>query len=336
MIGNPFDFPISLDRITTDDGIRLSEDSNVYTYDGDWRSASSLEPWGGMAFKSSSSTRLFIEPPNSSISLAREGRNDLTEGEWIVDITANNGFGTDNLNRVGVKHAAQDGYDPLDGYEPPMLPGGVSLRIPHDDWEENNDIYTKDIRSFTEEGQVWDMEVVSGNPDFNTWITFEGLESIPEDFEIFLIDKSTKTAQNLKWKPEYLFDVVSPNSVRKLRFAAGKRDYVESNSAGIDLFPDEYSLSQNFPNPFNAQTSLIIALRDDAVIDLEIYNLLGERVAIMAKSESRPSGYYTFIWNGRDGYGNPVASGVYLAYGRIKGSNGKTIKAQSRKLLLVK
>ena len=336
LVGNPFDFPISLDRIITDDGIRLSEDSNVYTYDGDWRSASSLEPWGGMAFKSSSSTRLFIEPPNSSISLAREGRNDLTEGEWIVDITANNGFGTDNLNRVGVKHAAQDGYDPLDGYEPPMLPGGVSLRIPHDDWEENNDIYTKDIRSFTEEGQVWDMEVVSGDPDFNTWITFEGLESIPEDFEIFLIDKSTKTAQNLKWKPEYLFDVVSPNSVRKLRFAAGKRDYVESNSAGIDLFPDEYSLSQNFPNPFNAQTSLIIALRDDAMIDLEIYNLLGERVAVMAKNESRPSGYYTFIWNGRDGYGNPVASGVYLAYGRIKGSNGKTIKAQSRKLLLVK
>ena len=336
LIGNPFDFPISLDRITTDDGIRLSEDSNVYTYNGDWKSASSIQPWEGIAFKSLSSTRLFIEPPNSSISLAREGRNVLTEGEWIVDITVNNGFGTDNLNQVGIKHSAKDGYDPLDSYEPPMLPGGVSLRMPHDDWEENNDIYTKDIRSFTEEGQVWDIEVVSGDPDFNTWITFDGLESIPEDFEIFLIDKTTKTAQNLKWKPEYLFDVVSPNSVRKLRFAAGKRDYVESNSAGIDLFPDEYSLSQNFPNPFNAQTSLIIALRDDAVIDLEIYNLLGERVAVMAKSESRPSGYYTFIWNGRDGYGNPVASGVYLAYGRIKGANGKTIKSQSRKLLLVK
>ena len=336
LIGNPFDFPISLDRITTDDGIRLSEDSNVYTYNGDWKSASSIQPWEGIAFKSLSSTRLFIEPPNSSISLAREGRNVLTEGEWIVDITVNNGFGTDNLNQVGIKHSAKDGYDPLDSYEPPMLPGGVSLRMPHDDWEENNDIYSKDIRSFTEEGQVWDIEVVSGDPDFNTWITFDGLESIPEDFEIFLIDKTTKTAQNLKWKPEYLFDVVSPNSVRKLRFAAGKRDYVESNSAGIDLFPDEYSLSQNFPNPFNAQTSLIIALRDDAVIDLEIYNLLGERVAVMAKSESRPSGYYTFIWNGRDRYGNPVASGVYLAYGRIKGANGKTIKSQSRKLLLVK
>ena len=205
----------------------------------------------------------------------------------MVDISANNGFGSDNLNTVGVRHSALDGYDPLDGYEPPMLPGGVSLSFPHDDWEEHSDIYTTDIRSVPEEGQVWDMEVVSGNPDFNTWITFDGLETLPDDYEIFLIDRSTKTAHNLQWKPEYLFDVASPNAVRKLRFAAGKRDFVQSNSGGVDLFPDEYSLSQNFPNPFNAQTSLIISLKDDAVIDLEIYNLLGERVAVMARHLGR-------------------------------------------------
>ncbi|MEE2876225.1 MAG: FG-GAP-like repeat-containing protein [Candidatus Neomarinimicrobiota bacterium] len=335
LIGNPFDFTIPLDRITTNQGTALSNDPNVYSYSGDWQTASSLKPWEGFAYKSSTANRLFIEPL-SSTSLAREGTGTLVEGEWLVDITANNGFGSDDLNTIGVRHIAQDGYDPLDGYEPPMLPGSVSLRMPHDDWGKHNDIYTMDIRSVPEEGQVWDMEVVSGDPDFNTWVTFEGLETLPDDFEIFLIDRSTKTAQNLKWKPEYLFDVASPNAVRKLRFAAGRRDFVESNSAGVDLFPDEYSLSQNFPNPFNAQTSLIISLRDDAVIDLEIYNLLGERVAVMARREARPSGYYTFIWDGKDGYGNPVASGVYLAHGRITSSHGKTLKAQSRKLVLVK
>ncbi|MBH30494.1 MAG: hypothetical protein CMG71_00705 [Candidatus Marinimicrobia bacterium] len=335
LIGNPFDFTIPLDRITTNEGVSLNNDPNVYTYSGDWRAASSLQPWEGFAFKSSSANRLYIEP-RSSVRLARKGAGALQEGEWMVNISANNGFGSDNLNTVGVRHSALDGYDPLDGYEPPMLPGGVSLSFPHDDWEEHSDIYNTDIRSVPEEGQVWDMEVVSGNPDFNTWITFDGLETLPDDYEIFLIDRSTKTAHNLKWKPEYLFDVASPNVVRKLRFAAGKRDFVQSNSGGVDLFPDEYSLSQNFPNPFNAQTSLIISLKDHAVIDLEIYNLLGERVAVMARREARPSGYYTFIWNGKDGYGNPVASGVYLAHGRITGKNGKVVKAQSRKLLLVK
>ena len=121
--------------------------------------------------------------------LARSGSGGLEEGEWLVDISANHGFGSDNLNTVGVRYTAQDGYDPLDGYEPPMLPGSVSLRMPHDDWEEHNDIYTTDIRSVSEEGQVWDMEVISGDPDFNTYLIFEGLEGIPEDFDIFLIDK---------------------------------------------------------------------------------------------------------------------------------------------------
>ena len=335
LIGNPFDFDVPLERITTNEGATLVGDPNAYAYNGDWRSASTLKPWDGFAYKSATANKLYIEP-RSSMRLAREGSGGLEEGEWLVDISANNGFGTDNLNTVGVRYTALDGYDRQDGYEPPMLPGGISLRMPHDDWEEHNDIYTTDIRSVTDEGQVWDMEVISGDPDFNTYLIFEGLTGIPEDFDIFLIDRSSRTAQNLKWKPEYLYDVASPNSVRKLRFVAGQRDFVQSNSAGVDLFPDEYSVSQNYPNPFNAQTSLTISLKDDAVIDLEIYNLLGERVAVMAKREFRPSGYYTFIWDGKDGYGNSVASGVYLAYGRMASKGGKALKTQSRKLVLVK
>ena len=335
LIGNPFDFDIPMDRITTNEGATLVGDPNAYSFSGDWRSASTLKPWDGIVYKSATANKLYIEP-RSSMRLARESSGGLEEGEWLVDISANNGFGTDNLNTVGVRYTALDGYDRLDGYEPPMLPGGISLRMPHDDWEEHNDIYTTDIRSVTDEGQVWDMEVVSGNPDFNTWLLFEGLETIPNDFEIFLIDRSTKTAHNLKWKPEYLFDVASPNSRKELRFVAGQKGFVQSNSAGVDLFPDEYSLSQNYPNPFNAQTSLTISLKDDAIIDLEIYNLLGERVSVMARREFRPSGYYTFIWNGKDDYGNSVASGVYLAYGRMASKGGKTLKTQSRKLVLVK
>ena len=53
------------------------------------------------------------------------------EGEWLVDIIAQNGVAWDRLNTVGVRHQAEDGYDRLDAFEPPMLPGGVSLKIPH-------------------------------------------------------------------------------------------------------------------------------------------------------------------------------------------------------------
>ena len=343
LIGNPFDFPVPLSMILTSEGNYLSDDPNVYEFkNGQWRSASVLEPWGGIAYKSNSANRVFIQPningeDNNSFSRkVPTFSNVLKDGEWYIDIVADNGFGIDEFNRVGIKHGSKDGYDHRDGYEPPMLPGGVSLRIPHDDWDEHSDIYTTDFREFSDEGQFWDFEVVSGNIDFNTFLKFDGLENIPENFEVFLIDKSIKTSQNLKWKSDYLFDVASVNSVRKLRLVVGEREFLNANNGGIDLFPNEFNISQNYPNPFNSQTSLNISLMDNAIIDIDIYNLLGEKVVSLATQEHRPAGYYTFIWDGKDQFGNILSSGVYLAAGRIADIKGNSLKIQNRKMVLVK
>ena len=343
LIGNPFDFPVPLSMILTSEGNYLSDDPNVYEFkNGQWRSASVLEPWGGIAYKSNSANRVFIQPningeDNNSFSRkVPTFSNVLKDGEWYIDIVADNGFGVDEFNRVGIKHGSKDGYDHRDGYEPPMLPGGVSLRIPHDDWDEHSDIYTTDFREFSDEGQFWDFEVVSGNIDFNTFLKFDGLENIPENFEVFLIDKSIKTSQNLKWKSDYLFDVASVNSVRKLRLVVGEREFLNANNGGIDLFPNEFNISQNYPNPFNSQTSLNISLMDNAIIDIDIYNLLGEKVVSLATQEHRPAGYYTFIWDGKDQFGNILSSGVYLAAGRIADIKGNSLKIQNRKMVLVK
>ena len=263
--------------ILTNEGTYLSDDPNVYEFkNGQWRSASVLEPWSGIAYKSNSASRVFIQPNISgdgNDSFSRKvpvHSNALMDGEWYIDIVADNGFGVDEFNRVGIKHGSKNGYDHRDGYEPPMLPGGVSLRIPQDNWDEHSDIYTTDFREFSDEGQFWDFEVVSGNIDFNTFLKFDGLQNIPENFEVFLIDKSIKTSQNLKWKSDYLFDVASVNSVRKLRLVVGEREFLNANNGGIDLFPNEFNISQNYPNPFNSQTSLNISLMDNAIIDIDI------------------------------------------------------------------
>ena len=175
LIGNPYEFPVPLSMILTNEGTYLSDDPNVYEFkNGQWRSASVLEPWSGIAYKSNSASRVFIQPNISgddNNSFSRKvpfHSNALSDGEWYIDIVADNGFGVDEFNRVGIKHGSKDGYDHRDGYEPPMLPGGVSLRIPHDNWDEHSDIYTTDFREFSDEGQFWDFEVVSGNVDFNT------------------------------------------------------------------------------------------------------------------------------------------------------------------------
>ena len=179
-------------------------------------------------------------------------------------------------------------------------------------------------------------DALSASCCIGSFLKFDGLQNIPENFEVFLIDKSIKTSQNLKWKSDYLFDVASINSVRKLRLVVGEREFLNANNGGIDLFPNEFNISQNYPNPFNSQTSLNISLMDNAIIDIDIYNLLGEKVVSLAKKENRPAGYYTFIWDGKDEFGNILSSGVYLAAGRIADLKGNSLKIQNRKMVLVK
>jgi hypothetical protein len=71
------------------------------------------------------------------------------------------------------------------------------------------------------------------------------------------------------------------------------------------------SLEQNFPNPFNPQTAIAYSLKDAADVRLAIYDVAGRRVRELV-DEHRMPGAYKVIWDGRDGKGSQVSSGVYF------------------------
>ncbi len=89
------------------------------------------------------------------------------------------------------------------------------------------------------------------------------------------------------------------------------------------LPPDTPVLSQNFPNPFNQETTLVSRLRGE----LQIFDILGRKVR---RLQPLLTGNDTFVfqWDGRDDDGHPVASGVYLA--RQDGST------EARRMVLLK
>ncbi len=70
-------------------------------------------------------------------------------------------------------------------------------------------------------------------------------------------------------------------------------------------------LYPNAPNPFAASTSLGFELSEPAHVTLTIYDLLGRKVRVLVDENHGP-GRYTRTWNGTDGDGRTVPSGVYL------------------------
>jgi len=340
-IGNPFDFSIPLSSVLTQDSTSLSGDANFYTYDGgSWTNASSLEPWGGYIYKSSSASSIFIDPGNGGGGLLGRSVADseiiLEDDEWLINISARNGFGRDQFNEVGLLQGAMDTYDDQDAFEPPLVPGGISVRVNNRDWPEHADTYTRDIRTPKEEGEYWDLEVIAQDDEHNVYLTFEDLDLIPEDLDVFAIDITLGTAQDLRWRHVYKYAVTNPSQKHEVRFIAGTREFLQKNNAGVELFPDRYALSQNYPNPFNPQTSILLTMQDEASVSLVVYNLLGEEVAVLANNEYRPAGYHNFIWKGLNKDNQRVASGVYFYMARVISPKGELLISDTHKMILVK
>ncbi|MCL5019914.1 MAG: T9SS type A sorting domain-containing protein, partial [Patescibacteria group bacterium] len=85
----------------------------------------------------------------------------------------------------------------------------------------------------------------------------------------------------------------------------------ESAAVEASSLPDHYSLNQNYPNPFNPVTVIQFALPEQAYVNLDIYNILGQRVRTLVHTQM-PAGYHQFEWNGRNDAGQPVSSGIYI------------------------
>ncbi len=70
--------------------------------------------------------------------------------------------------------------------------------------------------------------------------------------------------------------------------------------------PRVFALHQNYPNPFNPTTTIRFALPKTTPVQLEVYNIIGQRVATLV-NEIRQAGYYNELFNA-----NNIASGVYI------------------------
>ncbi len=97
----------------------------------------------------------------------------------------------------------------------------------------------------------------------------------------------------------------------ELRSVFLKRDKLTGIEEENIIYPSEYNLLQNFPNPFNPATSIKFALPIESNINIKIYNTLGKEIKELI-NDTRSSGEYEITWDGTDNFSKQVSSGVYF------------------------
>jgi hypothetical protein len=88
--------------------------------------------------------------------------------------------------------------------------------------------------------------------------------------------------------------------------------------------PDNYFLSQNFPNPFNPSTSIKFGITKSSFVKLSVYDLLGRELSVLVNEQKTPGNYIV------DFNASELTSGIY--YYRIETENFTATK----KMVLLK
>ena len=86
--------------------------------------------------------------------------------------------------------------------------------------------------------------------------------------------------------------------------------------ATVGIPPETTVLLVNYPNPFNPETWIPYQLSAPAAVTVNIYDMKGALIRTLTIGH-QAAGYYTdrnraVYWDGRNGVGEPVASGVYF------------------------
>ncbi|MBN1465825.1 T9SS type A sorting domain-containing protein, partial [candidate division KSB1 bacterium] len=91
-----------------------------------------------------------------------------------------------------------------------------------------------------------------------------------------------------------------------LHGSAGKDDRAATLVHGHEPMPARYDLAQNYPNPFNARTTIRFELSRSGVVQLALYNILGQKVVDLADGHF-DAGSHAVQWDAAD-----FAGGLYF------------------------
>jgi hypothetical protein len=125
-------------------------------------------------------------------------------------------------------------------------------------------------------------------------------------------------------------DPESGTGIELVTITRSVSDAIEAEPANLI---SALSLYPNYPNPFNATTTIRYTLKAPARVELKVYDLTGKLVSVL-ENNYKTAGEFVAVWNGETIAGQKAPSGVYVY--QLNMAVGKQLAVASRKMLLLK
>ncbi len=163
---------------------------------------------------------------------------------------------------------------------------------------------------------VWQFREISGQTGFNAQNSF--------NVEFGLGDAMTIDSLKIEWSSGTIaiYTNVAPNVFYTA--TEGQGLVVTSIKDKSVAVPNEFKLSQNFPNPFNPNTTIEYTLPTAEKVKIDVFNLLGQKIETLINKQI-PAGSHEIEFKALD-----LPSGIYLY--RIKAGDFQQVK----KMFLIK
>ncbi len=322
IISNPFGEEVSWNAVNAahSDSLRA-----LWRFDGSFAEADTFRSARvGEAFYFLNDTGLdslkVPYPTGSAVKSQAAGKSQEKKSLVTIRARSKNGDGPASAVKVGFDEEAAEGLDRLDEPAPPGRFSELSLRLqaPGEAPPRRRSLMTerRPPKGGPEKGHTFDLrlQATTGVP---IQITASGLEE-NRSAEAKLLRPSTGRSYDLvEGTPVAIEEADSTG----LKLAIGSASYVEEQAKQI--VPDEVRLT-SYPNPTRGQATIEYTLPEAQEVTLEVYDVLGRRVATLENGR-RQAGRHTLRLDG-----GSLPSGVY--FGRLEAGE----QTRSQKITVVR
>ena len=325
LVGSPFlkKYPKSAIKYSKD-GVTVSADSavnrgwiqnsfyNYNTTNSAYESADTLSFWNGywLAALTDGVKSIYLKNSQTGSLPKKTNTTDANANYWAVSISASLNGMNDNLLSFGQSDFATDAFDAkYDFVKPPKSPAAsVETYFEYTNWNSYFNKYASDVKkSSSNKDAQWSFKVSALKSGTITLDWKNILTQIPVEVQkqfasINLSTVDVPNFQSIDMLKQFSLSLqAEKDKTYKFDINASITDVTDE-----DLQPKEFGLMQNYPNPFNPVTAINYAVAFTQHVQLKVYDLIGNEIAVLV-NETKSPGRYTVEFSSAK-----LASGTYF------------------------